>query len=95
VDDIIADLVTNGPLEVAFDVYEDFLAYKSGVYTHQTGNMLGGHAVKLIGYGTENGVAYWTIANSWNDTWGDEGTFKIARGTDECGIEDDVVGGMA
>lgn len=28
------ELVTNGPFEVAIDVYEDFLSYKSGVYSH-------------------------------------------------------------
>ena len=26
--------------------------------------------------------------NSWNSDWGDHGTFKILRGSDECGIED-------
>ena len=28
--------------------------------------------------------------NSWNGDWGDKGTFKILRGADECGIEDDA-----
>lgn len=32
------------------------MAYKGGVYSHQTGSFLGGHAVKIIGYGVENGV---------------------------------------
>ena len=27
--------------------------------------------------------------NSWNSDWGDHGTFKISRGNDECGIEDE------
>merc|ERR1712079_218537 len=40
------------------------------------------------------GEDYWLIKNSWNEEWGDHGLFKIARGTDECGIEDDVSGGM-
>ena len=38
------------PLQGAFSVYEDFLTYKSGVYQHTTGRMLGGHAIKLIGW---------------------------------------------
>jgi len=33
------------------------------------------------------------VKNSWNDEWGDNGFFKILRGSDECGIEDDVSGG--
>ncbi|XP_057534627.1 cathepsin B-like protease 2 [Amaranthus tricolor] len=92
---IMAELYKNGPLEVAFDVYEDFAHYKSGVYKHLTGEYLGGHAVKLIGWGTSaEGEDYWLVANQWNRSWGDDGYFKIARGTNECGIEEDVVGGM-
>jgi cathepsin B len=44
------ELFKNGPFEATFYVYEDFLHYKSGIYTHTTGQMLGGHAVKLIGW---------------------------------------------
>jgi cathepsin B len=90
---MMAELATNGPVESAFTVYADFVHYKSGVYTHQTGSALGGHAIKIIGYGTENGSDYWLVQNSWTTTWGDGGYFKIARGIDECGIEDGVYAG--
>jgi cathepsin B len=53
--------MTNGPLYVAFDVYSDFETYKSGVYKHTTGGSEGGHAVEMIGWGTENGEDYWLI----------------------------------
>lgn len=85
-------LMTTGPLAVAFTVYSDFPTYKSGVYKHTSGTSLGGHAVEFIGWGTENGQDYWLVKNSWNEQWGDGGTFKIARGVNECGIEDDVGG---
>jgi cathepsin B len=91
---IMAEL-TKGPVTAAYTVYEDFLAYKSGVYQHLSGSELGGHAVEIIGYGTENGVKYWTVRNSWNPSWGDGGYFKILRGSDECGIEDEIVTGTA
>jgi cysteine peptidase C len=84
----MTELYNNGPFEVAFDVYADFPTYKSGVYTHVSGGFLGGHAVKLTGWGTLNGVPYWKIANSWNADWGMGGFFLIKRGSDECGIED-------
>ena len=90
---LMAELATNGPVESAFTVYADFVHYKSGVYSHQTGAQLGGHAIKVIGYGTEDGNDYWLVQNSWTTTWGDGGYFKIARGTDECGIEDQMIGG--
>jgi len=93
---IATEIMTNGPVEVAFTVYEDFLTYKSGVYQYQSGDELGGHAVKMLGWGIwTDGTPYWTIANSWNGDWGSNGYFLILRGQDECGIEDDVVGGMA
>lgn len=85
-------IMTTGPLAVAFTVYADFPTYKSGVYKHTSGEQLGGHAVEMVGWGTESGTPYWLIKNSWNEQWGDGGFFKIARGSDECGIEDDVTG---
>lgn len=93
VQQMMTELDQNGPIEVAFTVYSDFLTYKSGVYSYTTGDQLGGHAVKMVGYGTLNGVDYWLCQNSWTTTWGDGGFFKIKRGTDECGIEDDAVAG--
>jgi len=94
--DIQQEIMTNGPVEVAFTVYSDFLTYKTGVYQYTTGDELGGHAVKMLGWGTwTDGVTpYWIIANSWNSDWGNQGYFLILRGQDECGIEDDVCGGM-
>ncbi|CAL9116448.1 unnamed protein product [Musa acuminata var. zebrina] len=92
---IMTEVYTNGPVEVSFTVYEDFAHYKSGVYKHLTGDEIGGHAVKLIGWGTsDEGEDYWLLANQWNRGWGDDGYFKISRGTNECGIEEDVVAGM-
>jgi len=93
VDKIKEDISTYGTVTAAFTVYEDFLTYKSGVYQHTTGSALGGHAIKLIGYGTENGEDYWLAVNSWNDTWGDKGTFKILQGN--CGIDRQVHAGLA
>lgn len=91
---IMAEIYKNGPVEVSFTVYEDFAHYKSGVYKHITGDVMGGHAVKLIGWGTSDaGEDYWLLANQWNRGWGDDGYFMIRRGTNECGIEDDVVAG--
>jgi len=94
VQDIQNEIMTNGPVEAAFSVYEDFLAYKNGVYRHTSGQMLGGHAVKILGWGVDDNNDYWIVANSWNNDWGNKGFFNILRGANECGIEDEITAGL-
>lgn len=77
---IKAEIMKNGPVETGFTVYEDFISYKTGIYHHTTGGMLGGHAVKIVGWGVEEGVKYWLIANSWSTSWGENGYFRIKEG---------------
>jgi cathepsin B len=92
---IMQEIYTNGPVEACFSVYQDFLQYKQGVYQYDgSSEFLGGHCIKIRGWGVENGTPYWLCNNSWTTYWGDQGMFKILRGQDECGIEDDVVAGM-
>lgn len=76
-------------------MYSDFLSYKSGIYQRTSDQYLGNHVVKVIGWGTDNGTDYWMVANSWNTDWGDRGFFKVIRGKNECGFEDDMHSGIA
>lgn len=66
----------------------------AGVYQHVQGRMLGGHAIRILGWGVEDSTPYWLIANSWNSDWGDNGYFKILRGSDHCGIESTINAGL-
>ena len=59
-------LMDGGPVETAFTVYSDFENYDEGIYHHVSGTMAGGHAVKFVGWGVDDGVKYWKVANSWN-----------------------------
>ena len=81
-------IMEGGPVETAFTVYSDFEDYAGGIYQRTTGKPAGGHAVKIVGWGVENGTKYWKVANSWNPYWGEKGFFRIVRGKNECGIED-------
>lgn len=66
-----------GALEVAFTVYEDFMHYSGGIYKHKEGKALGGHAVKVVGWGQEGSTFYWIVQNSWGPSWGESGFFRI------------------
>ena len=58
---IQSEIMNYGPVEAAFRVYSDFPTYKSGVYKHMSGKEIGGHAIKIIGWGTEGkGWKYWS-----------------------------------
>ncbi|KAF3439689.1 hypothetical protein FNV43_RR17967 [Rhamnella rubrinervis] len=77
------------PVSVAFEVVHDFRFYKEGVYTSDTCGsdpMDVNHAVLAVGYGVENGIPYWLIKNSWGDSWGDNGYFKMELGKNMCGV---------
>nr|AEE62535.1 unknown [Dendroctonus ponderosae] len=84
------EIMTNGPVEATMDVYVDFAQYQSGIYQLTTDEYEGGHAVKILGWGVEDGVKYWLVANSWNERWGENGLFRIIRGRDEVGIESTI-----
>jgi len=86
---MMKEISTHGPIQVAFMVYKSFMNYKSGVYSKHFWELLpeGGHAVKIVGYGSAGGKDYWIVANSWGTTWGEEGFFRIQRGGNACGIE--------
>jgi len=91
---IQTEILTNGPVEATFSVYEDFYQYTSGVYVHTTGAYVGGHAIKILGWGVDGTQPYWIVANSWSPQWGMSGFFWILRGVNECGIEQGVVAGL-
>lgn len=80
VDRTVADLkqalVQHGPLPVGMHVFSDFQSYGSGVYSHVSGNYLGGHAVAVVGF--DDAAACFIVKNSWGDNWGEGGFFRIA-----------------
>ncbi|XP_038114094.1 cathepsin B-like [Culex quinquefasciatus] len=91
---IMTEIYQNGPVVVQFEVFDDFYQYKSGVYRHVTGTTRGWHVVRVIGWGVENGVKYWLIANSWGARWGDKGFVKFVRGENHLEIENFVYAGL-
>lgn len=77
---IQAELSQHGSITASFEVFQDFFAYESGVYSHLEGDYAGLHAVTLMGWGSENGADYWLVKNSWGSDFGEAGFFRIKRG---------------
>ena len=47
------------------------------------------HTVMLVGWGVDKdtGEKYWIVRNSYGPFWGDHGDFKLKRGTNDFGME--------
>jgi len=84
--DIQSGVYSSGSVEVGMSVYEDFTSYDGGIYKHTEGQYLGGHAVKIVGWGQLGDTTYWIVANSWGTSWGENGFFRIDWSDKETAI---------
>lgn len=83
------------PFVIGFTVYDNFESAetaKTGIVTMPSGQVLGGHAVCVIGY-DRNGPAAdcYEVRNSWGSDWGDGGNFWIpAAYLENANLADDA-----
>lgn len=70
------------PFSSYMRIYEDFLAYTSGVYKHVTGLQLGAHVIVVTGW--QDPDSCFIVKNSWRDDWGENGYFRIKY--KECNV---------
>ena len=85
-DDIKKELRENGPLMVGLEIFEDFLNYEEGIYWQTSGVSVGGHTMKLEGWGTDPDEGlYWQLQNQWSTDWGEQGYVRVRAG--EIGID--------
>ena len=89
-DEIKEFLYETGPLAVALNA-NPLQTYSSGILDRTssqcpTSGM--NHAVTMVGYGHDDSQDkdYWIVKNSWGKNWGEDGYFRIRRGTGCCGI---------
>jgi len=85
----IQAVVSNfGPVATAIFVNENLKIYKGGIFDDDTCNGNSGHAMLIVGYGTDSttGKDYWIVKNSWGTTWGMDGYVLVARNKLMCGI---------
>ena len=89
--DAMVNALQQGPIVCLIDATDGFHAYTGGIYNDTTNSTELNHAISLVGYGVENGVEFWIGRNSWGTYWGEKGFFRIVKGTDNLGIEEDCV----
>jgi len=76
-----------GPTSVAIEADKSaFQMYTGGILNSTACGTSLDHGVLAVGYGTENGQAYYLVKNSWGSSWGDNGYVKIANNGDGAGI---------
>jgi C1A family cysteine protease len=82
---------THGAVVTSFYVKDNFFPYSGGIYAGCTPEEDShNHAVAVVGYGSAvvdgQSVDYWLVKNSWADSWGEGGFFRIKRGVQMCGM---------
>jgi len=79
-------LLGKQPISIAIEADQSsFQFYKSGVFKGPCGQQLD-HGVLLVGSGSDAGVNYWRVKNSWGASWGDSGFIRIIRDQNMCGL---------
>jgi C1A family cysteine protease len=82
--------VSKQPVVIAIEAdTKYFQSYSSGILTDgvKCGTNLD-HAVEIVGFGTENGIDYWKVRNSWSESWGENGYIRIQKtsSTNDIGV---------
>eukprot|EP00038_Savillea_parva_P007691 m.171885 g.171885 ORF g.171885 m.171885 type:complete len:635 (+) comp13441_c0_seq1:550-2454(+) len=91
-DAMVAEIGLRGPIACALCVTPDFEAYTGGIFKDTTNCTSLDHEISIAGYGTDpvHGP-YWIGRNSWGTYWGEKGWFRLARGSNNLGVEKDCV----
>ena len=89
--DYVKNAVVNGPVAASVHVGSELQFYNGGIVKAIACEKAANHGVVIAGYGTEDGVDYWKVKNSWGSDWGEGGYFRIERGQNACGIETEAI----
>lgn len=83
-----AQLPQVGPFSIGFDAKDANLQHYTGGIARPTCKQdpVLTHAMLVVGYGTEDGVPYWRLKNSYGTDFGEDGYYRVVRGENACGI---------
>ncbi len=91
IEEIKKNMLVKGPVGTSFIVHDDFMHYKGGIYIKTSDKVIGNHAIKVVGWGTEGNVDFWIAQNTWGPDWGENGYFRIKEA--ECQFENEMISG--
>jgi len=86
-ENMMQEIYQRGPIACGIAVPEALEDYTGGIYCDDTGDMEIVHDISVVGYGEEDGNKYWVVRNSWGANWGEDGFFRVCRGTNNIAIE--------
>merc|ERR1740117_360201 len=86
---MMQEIYQRGPIACGISVPDSLETYEGGIYEDKTGDLNIVHDISVVGYGVEKGVKYWTVRNSWGTHFGEDGFFRVIRGTNNIAIESD------
>lgn len=82
---MMAEIYNRGPIACELDA-EPIVEYTHGILTHAPTPSIN-HVASIVGWGEEGGVPYWIVRNSWGESWGELGFFRVKRGENLLGLE--------
>ena len=86
--ELLAAVSTSGPLITEIYASGDaMLSYKSGVIDDTSCSNEIDHVALIVGYDNES----WILQNSWGTDWGENGYFRVKRGSHTCGVALDSI----
>jgi len=88
-ENMMQELFQRGPISCGIAVPDALENYTSGIFNDTTGDLNVVHGISVVGWGVEAGEKYWTVRNSWGSHWGEQGFFRVVRGTNNLAIESD------
>ncbi len=104
---MMREIYENGPIIVAINATPELYYYSKGIFHSDAKKTEGtyektvkpweytNHAIVCVGWGeetiNENVVKYWILKNSWGETWGENGYFRMTKGSNMASVEAQAV----
>merc|ERR1719198_1385891 len=79
---MMKEILLHGPIACGINAMP-ILGYESGIVTHQPKDRSIDHIISVVGWGEDQstGLKFWEVRNNWGEYWGEDGWFRVERGT--------------